>query len=166
MNHGMRALRRPSGKADQYARKLSSPSCVDANAGRREIRSRLFVSCGLRVPDNLDDLCFIIACQVVLGLPVFTKDGQTASGSPPCQVGLEPGARIFHGASRRELVEVEGLRPPVRYHSLVAQRDPPDGLLKLFREFVIFHGTAILPKYILAYEQEVWRSRAVAELAR
>jgi hypothetical protein len=52
--------------------------------------------------------------------------------------------------SRRELKEVSGVSPPVRYHMLVVEKGK--ALLR-FREFVCFDSMQTYCQYLLAYKR-------------
>ncbi|CAE7299658.1 ODA11 [Symbiodinium natans] len=139
-------LAEDAAKADQYAVPLE-PSSSEKMAA--DIRSKLFTDCGLGIPQ--EDVYFMLVCKVVLGFPLYTQDGETAMASPPTETRLIPGATIFANSRKGELVQVEHLSPPVRYHALIAEKHR---LLKRFREFVIYDGKGILPAYIVAYERK------------
>lgn len=80
----------------------------------------------------------------MLGHPARTKEGA------PHARRLDGGAVFASAANTRELATVEGVAPPMHYHSLIIETG---GRIARFREFVLFHSEYVYPEYLLAYQR-------------
>merc|ERR1711924_339719 len=107
-------------KADQYA----TPDPVYMASGLEELHARLFrVGTATRHPG--EDLFYVFVVRAAAGVPVRTTDGKT---------DLDRASRdVFATIDQRELSEVPGVSPPLRFHSLVVELG---GKVHRFREFV------------------------------
>eukprot|EP00928_Gymnodinium_smaydae_P065060 TRINITY_DN48260_c0_g1_i1.p1 TRINITY_DN48260_c0_g1~~TRINITY_DN48260_c0_g1_i1.p1 ORF type:complete len:648 (-),score=52.44 TRINITY_DN48260_c0_g1_i1:27-1754(-) len=122
-------------KADQYA---APDSKYDACS---ELHRRLFrAGSSTRHPD--EDLFYMFVVRAAAGIPVRTKDGKSDVDNSSRQ--------IFASAEQRELSEVAGMTPPLRYHSLVVE---VGGAVSRFREFVHFNSSRLSVEYLLAYKR-------------
>lgn len=120
------------GKCDQYA-------AVDAGPHQHpELHQLLYQAHGLKHPLNVH---YAFLCRVTLGAVVRTVDGVTS---------LDGGRPIWAGRDRRELAMIPGSDPPAPYHALLAETG---GVLKRYREVVVFHTDRVYPEYLVAY----WR---------
>ena len=57
---------------------------------------------------------------------------------------------VFATRCHKELQPLKGSQPPLHHHSLLVELG---GRIHRFREFVLFHGGRVLPKYLLAYQR-------------
>jgi len=88
--------------------------------------------------------CF--ATRVVLGIPVYTKDGEVNMNPP--------GQNVWLTGDKRELVTVPETIPPVHYHTLIAECGQGHAYkVKRHREFVTFSGDRTLIEYVIAYRR-------------
>ena len=101
--------------------------------------------------------CFVV--RAACGFPVRTKDAMSNLDDSSCNwvyanplkytADGQPDSYSIH--SRRELIEISGVTPPVRYHSLIAE---VGGVIKRHKEFVTFEKTQTYCEYLLAYKRE------------
>lgn len=88
------------------------------------------------------DVFYAFAVCALCGVAVRTKDAST---------DLDwPGVGLFATSERRELREVPGSNPPVRYHSLLAERG---AAVKRFREYVFFNSARTHLGFLLSYRR-------------
>jgi len=130
-------LAEDAGKNDQYVQRDPGP---DESGELQDLHSRLF-SQGTKHPGNV---YYIFVCRVVLGVFVRTRGGD------PGAKDLDRNKCIWAGASRRELAQIPGTKPPVHYHSLVAELGEH---IHRYREFIQFHDSRLYPEYLLAYQR-------------
>lgn len=130
-----------AGKADQYV-----------TAARNSDLASLRAALGLqRVPAR--DLFYMFVCRTALGFPVHTLDSE---------VSLE-GHQVWasgrsHRAQKRELSQIPGTRPAIRYHSQIMEvtQDPAafnyygHQRVYRYREFVVPHSDRVYPEYLVA----------------
>ena len=84
------------------------------------------------------DIFYAFVVLACCGIPVRTKDGEYDLN--------KPGYKIFSSDDKRELAFVPGTN--VRFHSLLAETG---GIIKRYREFVIFNGDRTNIAYLIAY---------------
>ena len=128
-------LAEDAGKNDQYV-------AVDAAYdGTSELHKRLYGH-GVQHPGKV---FYLLVCRVALGHQVRTTQyGRSAKS-------MDGGFPVFP-ISFRELSDVPGVSPPVRYHSLLADVMPPHGSMR-YREYIVFHSELIYPEYVIAYQR-------------
>jgi hypothetical protein len=83
---------------------------------------------------------YVLLCRVVMGQYVKTKDGAT---------NLDTGGTVW-AVRNKELSEIKGTKPPILYHSLLAEIG---GKVQRHREFLQYHKVRVYPAYLLAYER-------------
>ena len=87
---------------------------------------------------------YLVLCRVVMGVPVFTKDGETDEKS-----------QSIWSNRHRELSTIDGT---MFHHSLVVQAGPSAQYeLRRHREFLQYHQNRTYPAYILAYHRLIDR---------
>lgn len=124
-------------KADQYA----TPDPKYGAQGLQDLHRRLYrASTATRHPG--EDLFYVFVVRAATGIAVRTKDGQTDLDRPSRQ--------IWASADHRELAEVPGVDPPLRFHSLVVELG---GKVHRFREFVHFNSARFNVEYLVAYRR-------------
>jgi chemotaxis protein histidine kinase CheA len=126
-------LAEDAGKNDQYTK-------VDSQYdGASELHKRLYAH-GLHHPGSV---FYILVCRVAMGHHVRTRHmGSNATST-------DTGRPVFP-ISSRELDTVDGVSPPVHYHSLLAD------VIKVgarYREVIVFHSEYIYPEYLMAYQR-------------
>ena len=137
-------------KTDQY-------STPDVSYSSHKLLHRRLYGLGCWHPN---DVCYVLVCRVALGASVRTRHFKKncpcrqVFGMPlaPCfKAGksMDTGKDVFF-VGPRELAQVPGVKPPVHYHSLVAELGRA---IKRFREFIIFHDDNIQPEFVLAYQR-------------
>ncbi|CAE8601108.1 unnamed protein product [Polarella glacialis] len=129
-------LAEEAAKIDQY----TTPDSSYEQDQLDELHARLFRPSWPKHPE--EDLFYCIVVRTVLGHPVFTKDAVKSLN--------DNGGAVFHDEDRRELVQVPGSSPPVRYSSLIAEKGEA---IKRFREFVIFTRSQMYVEYIVAFKR-------------
>jgi len=82
---------------------------------------------------------FAVVCQVALGIPIYTKDGETNA--------LPPHQRVYAGSGKRGLSAIPGSTPPVHYHTLITEAGGN-------RDFVVFDPSRVLVEYVIAYQRQ------------
>lgn len=89
---------------------------------------------------------YIILCRVLIGYAcnVLCTDAENRTMINNYHEGFP----IFADEDERELAMIPGVKPPMRYHSLVAKKG---GAIVRFREFANFHAKRVCPEYIVAY---------------
>jgi hypothetical protein len=108
------------------------------------------------------DVNYLLVCRVALGFVLRTKWGCShrlaTAKTKECGCGkkdlhskgqglaMDDGATVdgtvFVMKPCRELQHLPKTQPPIRHHSLLAEKG---GSVKRYREFVIFHGEQIYP---------------------
>ena len=86
--------------------------------------------------DHSEGLCYCFVVRTVLG--VYMASSRLDAG-------------CWMSASKEELRFMEGSKPEIPYHSLVAETGEA---LKRFREFAVYHRDRTYPEYLLAYRRE------------
>jgi len=124
-------------KADQYA----TPDSTYCAEGLQDLHRRLYRA-GTATRHLGEDLFYMFIVRAAMGITVRTKDGQTDLDRPSRQV--------FAAADRRELAEIPGMDPPLRFHSLVVELG---GKVSRFREFVHFNSARFNVEYLVAYRR-------------
>merc|ERR1712113_73974 len=124
-------------KADQYA--IPDPAYM--TKGLEELHARLFRSRSSTRHPN-EDLFYVFVVRAAAGVSVRTKDGATDLD--------RPASNLFANSDHRELNEVPGITPPLRFHSLVVELG---GKVHRFREFVHFNSARCSVEYLLAYRR-------------
>lgn len=120
-------------KVDQYCTRAWEQDFEDLHA-------LLYQSQGLPEPPRHVLYCFVVF--VVLGMPVFTRDGHTS---------LSSGGPLFASAHQRELSPVFGSSPPVPHHSLIVE---VGGKVKRHREFLVTSAERTYLPFLIAYVRE------------
>lgn len=124
-------------KADQYA----TPDPKYCAPGLEGLHKRLFrESSGVRHPG--EDLFYSFVVRAAAGLPLRTLDGKRDLDRPSNDV--------FATEDQRELAEVPGVSPPLRFHSLVVELG---GKIRRFREFVHFSSARFNVEYLVVYRR-------------
>jgi len=88
-------------------------------------------------------VCYCFGVRVLLGLPLYTKDGKFNSHIP--------GESIW-AVEEQELAAIPGTVPPIHYTSLIAEAGPGCKLQR-HREFVVFHSDCTILEYLIAYRR-------------
>jgi hypothetical protein len=154
-------------KIDQY----TTPDSSYEFSGLEELHSRLYRPGGHHHPE--EDLFYCFVVRTISGWPIRTEDGMGDLDDPSTEWvyanELKDKRTLTHVSrmhcpnypkpcgicerdklSRRELKEVSGVSPPVRYHMLVVEKGK--ALLR-FREFVCFDRAQTYCQYLLAYKR-------------
>jgi len=120
-------------KADQYCTRAGPQDFAD-------LHELLYKSKNLpQVPQHVL-YCFVVF--VVLGVPVFTKDGSTS---------MSDGGPLFASDDQRELSPIVGSEPAVPHHSLIAE---VGGKVKRHREFLVVNAERTHLPFLLAFVRE------------
>lgn len=131
---GVYLAERPD-KTDQYC-VPDVPGISDASMA--ELHSRLY----RKSTRSKEDVFYTFLCRAILGVSVYTQDGQK-SMRPPYE-------DVFRTSERRMLVAIPGTMPSIPYHSLIGATGIK---LRRFREFVVYEGARIFPEYLIAYKR-------------
>jgi len=124
-------------KADQYA----IPDASYMAQGLEDLHQRLYrAGSAIRHPN--EDLFYVFVVRAAAGIPVRTRDGKSDLD--------RPSKPIFASPEQRELAEVPGVTPPLRFHSLVVELG---GQINRFREFVYFNSTRFSVEYLIVYRR-------------
>lgn len=123
-----------SEKADQYA----TPDPCRDHPGLEDLHKQLYPPGGYRHPGEDTFYCFVV--RAALGTPLLTADGHKNLHNPS-----EP---VYASSDRRELANIPGCSPPLRYNSLVVETGQA---VKRFREFVVFENSQCYTEYLCAY---------------
>eukprot|EP00927_Polykrikos_kofoidii_P059767 TRINITY_DN54902_c0_g1_i1.p1 TRINITY_DN54902_c0_g1~~TRINITY_DN54902_c0_g1_i1.p1 ORF type:complete len:678 (-),score=90.56 TRINITY_DN54902_c0_g1_i1:65-2053(-) len=124
-------------KSDQYA----SPDSEYCAPGLENLHKRLYrLGSGTRHP--CEDLFYVFVVRAAAGLSLRTKDGTSNMDRPS-----EP---VFASDEKRELSEVRGVTPPLRFHSLLVELG---GRISRFREFVHFNSARFSVEYLIVYRR-------------
>jgi len=124
-------------KADQYA----TPDPEYRAPGLEDLHQRLYrAGSGTRHP--CEDLFYMFVVRADAGIPVRTRDG-TADMDRPSEL-------VFASDEKRELSEMRGVTPPLRFHSLLVELG---GSIGRFREFVHFNSARFSVEYLVAYRR-------------
>lgn len=132
-------------KADQYV----TPDSGDANLSR------------MLFPEGHPggEIFYVFVARVTMGCTVRTIDAltdldrggaTTAEAAKGEEKGPAGAGTIFANAEKRDLAEVPGSSPPVRFHSLTGELG---GVVRRFKEFVIFNTSATNLAYLIAYRR-------------
>jgi len=137
-------------KIDQYAEADRGESADE------EVKHLHGVLYGASEDPHPGEVFYAFVCQVFLGCPIYTKG--PASPAHPTSVrgptdSCAEGVQVFANDLKRQLIAIPGTFPQIPYHSLVVLKGP-DSAVERHREFVIFDGKAVLPKYLVAYARE------------
>eukprot|EP00931_Biecheleriopsis_adriatica_P064798 TRINITY_DN39491_c0_g1_i1.p1 TRINITY_DN39491_c0_g1~~TRINITY_DN39491_c0_g1_i1.p1 ORF type:complete len:692 (+),score=108.85 TRINITY_DN39491_c0_g1_i1:112-2187(+) len=130
------------GKADQYTSGPDGRSLDRRYGDHPELHNLLYGNAldGANRNPHPGDVHYVFFCRAVLGHAARTEDGrfELSSGKP----------LFAESSDLRELATVEGSSLP--YHSLLVETG---GILKRYREVVIFHGERIYPEFLVAYQR-------------
>lgn len=125
-------------KADQYA----TPDSKYCSEGLLADLHRRLYRKGSRTRHPGEDLFYMFVVRAVGGIPTLTKDGEKDMDRP-----LQ---NVFASAEKRDLSEVPGVTPPMRFHSLVVELGDK---IKRFREFVHFDSSRLIVEHLVAYKR-------------
>eukprot|EP00930_Biecheleria_cincta_P057968 TRINITY_DN43835_c0_g1_i1.p1 TRINITY_DN43835_c0_g1~~TRINITY_DN43835_c0_g1_i1.p1 ORF type:complete len:815 (-),score=124.38 TRINITY_DN43835_c0_g1_i1:106-2550(-) len=141
-----------AGNADQYVDPIGE-TWYDSKS---ELHKLLYHDNDLWHPG---DVHYMMLCRVALGCAALSTDGsETVDGSPVWAKGNR-------GSKLRDLAEIPGSDPPLRYHSLVIQKQPFDetkakskgkgASRRVWRypEYITSHSDRCYPEYILAIQR-------------
>lgn len=136
-------LAEEANKIDQY----TAPDYKYNDAGLEDLHLRLYGR-RARHPNHQkegeeQDLFYCFVVRASLGMHVATVDGST---------NKEDGKDVWSSASKRELAEIPGSSPPLRYHALVAEAGA-GAWLQRFREFMVYNGSQCYIEYLVAYQR-------------
>lgn len=124
-------------KSDQYA----TPDPKYRASGLDNLHRRLYRA-GIGTRHPCEDLFYVFVVRAAAGIAVRTKDGKSNMDRPS-----EP---VFASDEKRELSEVHGVMPPLRFHSLLVELG---GSISRFREFVHFNSAHFSVEYLIAYRR-------------
>jgi len=122
-------------KADQYT--TPDPEYDAAS----DLHKRLYRA-GSATRHPGEDLFYMFLVRAAAGLAMRTRDGRSNMD--------RPSQHVFASDDHRELSEVPGVSPPLRFHSLVVELG---GTLGRFREFVHFNSARFSVEYLIAYRR-------------
>jgi len=129
-------LAEDAGKNDQYVARDPGSGAAEL----KDLHARLYRQ-GNKHPGNV---YYIFVCRVIMGIFMRTRSGGVAARD------LDGGFLIWAKAARRELATIPGVKPPVHFHSLVAETGVD---IHRYREFIQFHDARLYPEYLLAYQR-------------
>ena len=90
---------------------------------------------------QFDNVYYLVLCRVILGMPVFTKDGS---------ISTEDGASVW-AKPKKQPAKIPGVQAPaIFYHSLIAEKGV---VVQRHREFILFHDEPVYPEYVLCYRR-------------
>lgn len=139
-------LAEDSAKIDQY----TTPHTGLGQKGLGEMESIFFPGGeghpggGKKKAGRKKDLFYCMACRATLGWYQRTFDGKT---NMDCK-----GKDVWVNKEKKELSEIPGSKPAMRYHSLVAQYGKK-AKVKRFREFMFYNANQLNVEYIIAYHR-------------
>lgn len=137
------------GKSDQYCGAPDRQLCPESPLHRL-----LYGAAG-----HPGEVFYVLLCRVCLGFAAHTRDGEALLGSDGSAAGHVWAAARGPKARKRELAEIPGVDPPLRFHSQVVETSPPElkgagkKCTQRYREFTLTRSDRIYPEYILALQR-------------
>ncbi|CAK9091425.1 unnamed protein product [Durusdinium trenchii] len=136
-------------KIDQYTRE--DPGYM--TPGLEPLHSRLYRPGGHKHPGQDVFYCFVMrvtcgTCFVTKGLKDETGKRDKHDPKRPMIYDLDTGFQVFVNADRRELSNVPGSEPSVRYSTLLVELGPS---IARYREIINYLKNGVYPAFLLAY---------------